>query len=93
MLGAGLCEQVWGLALGARGDQTADEHLERARDIYEQTGQRAAVARLALEWAHLARSRGTVAHADELRATAVAIYTTGGAAHLIDALDASVKRS
>jgi len=93
MLGVGLCEQVWGLALGARSDPSADEHLERAREIYLQTGQRAAVARLALEWAHLARARGSNVQADDLRTTAIEIYTAGGAAHLLDALDASMKRS
>jgi serine/threonine protein kinase/tetratricopeptide (TPR) repeat protein len=92
MLGLGLCEQVWGLALGARGDHAADEHLARARSIYDETGQRTSAARLALEWSHLARSRGNTAQADELRASAIDAYTSAGAAHLIDALDASVRR-
>jgi hypothetical protein len=83
-LGHGLAEQVWGLALAAQRSPDADEHLEAARDVFTRTGQRLALARLALATSHVVRARGDGARADALRAETAAIYAEGGAPELLD---------
>ncbi len=85
-LGLGLCEQVWGLALGACGHRDADDHLEAARAGFEASGQRTAAARLSLAWSRLCRDRGDVRLADEMFANGAATFEAGGAPELVDGL-------
>jgi serine/threonine protein kinase len=91
MLGLGLAEQVYGIALALRGDPAAQVHLAAARVVYDQTGQRMAGARFALETSYLARRRGDIAEGLALRERALEVYTNGGAGHLIESLDVAAR--
>jgi tetratricopeptide (TPR) repeat protein len=89
-LGHGLAEQVWGQALLETGSPDAEVHFEAARKIFERTGQRLAAARLDLELARLARKQGRLDRAEQLRGSALGVYTEAGVPELIAVLDSSL---
>jgi len=86
-LGHGLGEQVWGLALAAKGSSDADGHIEAAREVFARTGQVIAGARLDVEWSRVLRQRGDKAAADAAHARAVAVFKEAGAGNLIVPLE------
>lgn len=90
LLGLGLAEQVWGVALGRRDLSRmaeADVHLLAGLQVMEESEQVLAAARLRLEWADLCRRRGSHEQAAVLRAQAVAQFEASGCPHVIEQIE------